>query len=114
MGDANNGQGLATINFTVNGHAHSSPLPFSTAGKAYHSIALPVPFSDLVVGAQNIKLSANAGMMVTNVNLALLAAADVPGFLVVRPRYRRPRRRRACQLPRRRTCRRWCRPTCRP
>ena len=78
MGDNNDGKGLQTINYSVNGHAHSSQLPFSTVGTAYHSIALPVPFSDLVAGPQTIKLSANNPMMVTNVNLVLLAAAPVP------------------------------------
>jgi hypothetical protein len=64
----------------VNGHAHSLALPYLEVGQ-YHSIGLPVPFSDVVVGAQTITLSAQTLMMVTNVNLVLLAAAPVPGVV---------------------------------
>ena len=44
----------------------------------WHSVALPVPLTDLVPGAQQIALSGNQPMAVANVNIVLIAAAAVP------------------------------------
>ena len=47
-------------------------MPFSTVGRAYHSIALSVPYTELVVGAQNIKLSANDRLAIERQNAVRL------------------------------------------
>jgi hypothetical protein len=71
---------ISTFSYTINGHAHTAPSPFTPApNKAFQSVALPVLLTDLVPGAQSIVLSGDSDMMVTNVNIVLIAAAAVPG-----------------------------------
>jgi hypothetical protein len=83
--------GISTINYTINGHPLSAPVPFNSRGglgdpagaSGSHSVALPVPISAIVTGPQNIVLSASARMIIQNVNVVLIAGAMVPGTVPV-------------------------------
>ena len=70
---------IMTFNYVINGHAESAPSPFPPAAVRDRSVALPVPLSDLAPGRQNIVLSGDQTMIVSNVNIVLVAAASVPG-----------------------------------
>jgi hypothetical protein len=70
----------ATFNYTINGHPHTAPSPLGPALVAMRSLAVPIPLSDLIPGSQNILLSSDAPIVVSNINIVLVAAATVPGF----------------------------------
>jgi hypothetical protein len=72
----------STFNYTINGNPNSVPYPLSSNSVGWRSLAVPVPLSQLVAGPQNIRLSSNVNMWVQNVNIVLVAAAPVPGFLI--------------------------------
>ena len=70
---------ISTFNYTINGNASSAPSPLWSQSKGMRSVALNVPLSHLVNGPQTIRLSGNQDMVVSNVNIVLVAAAPVPG-----------------------------------
>jgi hypothetical protein len=72
---------VATFQYTINGHAEIAPSPVFPLqdGTQWHSVALPVPFTDLVAGPQTIRISANRAITVANVNIVLIAGAPVSG-----------------------------------
>jgi len=69
-----------TFNFSINGHAMTVANPVPNSLKGWRSVALAVPLNYLVNGQQNIVLSADTDLTITNVNIVLVAAAPVPGF----------------------------------
>jgi hypothetical protein len=69
----------STFNYTINGRAMSAPSPIPSTHRGMRSVALDVPLSALVAGPQSIALSANVPLVVSNVNIVLVAAAPVPG-----------------------------------
>ena len=71
----------STFNYTINGNPNSAPYPLTSNSVGWRSLAVPVPLSQLVAGPQNIRLASNVNMWVQNVNIVLVAAAPVPGFL---------------------------------
>jgi hypothetical protein len=72
---------ISTFNYSINGNAISSPTPLPSILTGQRSVAFEVPLSYLVAGPQNIRLSANQPMIVQNVNIVLVAATPVPGFI---------------------------------
>jgi hypothetical protein len=76
---------ISTFNYTVNGHAVSAPSPVWASATGMRSVALDVPLNYLVPGAQTILLSGNQDMVVSNVNVVLVAAAPVPGTQIQTP-----------------------------
>jgi hypothetical protein len=77
---------ISTFSYTINGHPHAASSPFTPRGNtAFDSVALPVPLTDLVPGAQSLVLSGDGNMLVTNANIVLIAAAIVPGRVAPRP-----------------------------
>lgn len=75
-----NGQPVTAFTYAVNGHAHTAPVPwpYPPDMTGWHSVALPVPLSDLVPGAQQLTIAGNQSMALANVNVVLIAAAAVP------------------------------------
>jgi hypothetical protein len=71
---------INTWNYTINGHAHSTPTPIAAPISGWQSVALPIPLTDLVAGAQNIQISGDQYAGIANVSIVLVAAATVPGF----------------------------------
>jgi hypothetical protein len=70
---------IPSFNYTVNGHAMTASSPLWSSAKGMRSVALDVPLSFLVPGPQSIVLSSTQDMVVSNVNIVLVAAAPVPG-----------------------------------
>jgi len=69
----------SAFKYSINGHASSVASPLSATVRGMRSLALPVELSYLVAGPQNIGLSSDTDMLVSNVSLVLVAAAPVPG-----------------------------------
>jgi len=70
---------VTTFSYTINGHPHTAPSPFTpTPNIGFPSVALPVPLTDLVPGAQSIVLSGDTPMMAANVNIVLAGAGGAP------------------------------------
>jgi hypothetical protein len=72
----------STFTYTVNGHPNTAAAPLGPSWpglKGMRSLAVPVPLSNLVAGAQNIQLSSDVNVSFSNINLVLVAAAPVPG-----------------------------------
>lgn len=70
---------ISTFNYTINGHANSVPSPVPASARGMRSVALNVPLNQLVNGPQSIVINGNQDMLVSNVNIVLVAAAPVPG-----------------------------------
>jgi len=70
---------VSTFSYSINGHAFSAPVPFNpgTAWVMGRSVALPVPLTALVPGAQQITLAGDTATAVANVNIVLVAAGGV-------------------------------------
>jgi hypothetical protein len=71
-----------TFNYTINGHPNTGGYPLDPVSKGMRTLALPIPLNQLVGGPQNILLSSNVDMQVSNVNIVLVAAATVPGLAI--------------------------------
>lgn len=70
-----------TLNWSVNGHAHSTPWPFpDTQTNTPRTLAVDVPLTDLVAGANNITLKAASGelLAVSNINIVLVNVGGTP------------------------------------
>jgi hypothetical protein len=65
--------------YTINGHPNTAPTPLASNLIGMRTLAVPVPLNQLVAGSQNIRLSSDQNMVVSNVNVVLVAAAPVPG-----------------------------------
>jgi hypothetical protein len=70
---------ISTFNYTVNGHAMTSQTPLWSQSKGMRSVAFNVPLSNLVAGPQTVRISGNQDMVISNINIVLVAAAPVPG-----------------------------------
>jgi hypothetical protein len=70
---------ISTFTYTINGHPHTAASPFPPSYSSWHSVALPVPLTDLVDGAQAIVLNGDQAMIAANVNIVLIGAAPVAG-----------------------------------
>src|SRR3954454_3985639 len=72
---------VSTFTYRINGHAFSAPVPFNpgTLWVMGRSIALPVPLSALVPGAQQITLAGDVVTAVANVNIVLVGAGGGRG-----------------------------------
>jgi hypothetical protein len=71
---------VSTFNFTINGHANTVTSPVPTALTGWKSVALPVPLDQLRAGPASLLLSADRDVVVTNVNIVLIAGAPVPAL----------------------------------
>lgn len=67
------------FSYTVNGHPNTAPSPLPSMFHGNQSIAVPVPLSQLQSGSQDLLISSDVDMRVSNINLVLVAAASVPG-----------------------------------
>jgi hypothetical protein len=73
----------ASLNVTVNGHAHPTPWPYpDTFGFAWRTFAVTIPITDLVPGTNVVQLGSDQAMVTSNVNIVLV---DVPGGVPVLP-----------------------------
>jgi hypothetical protein len=61
---------VKTFTYTVNGQSFSAAAPSNT-WSMNKSIALPVPASALVAGAQQVSIAADVGIIVSNVNVVI-------------------------------------------
>jgi len=68
---------VSTINYSVNGHVHSTPITYAVAAK--QSMALPVPASDLVAGPNTVAIWAAQPAIINNVDLLLVGAGGSGG-----------------------------------
>jgi len=68
---------VSTINYSVNGHAHSTPITYAAAAK--QSMALPVPASDLVAGPNTVAIWAAQPAIINNVDILLVGAGGIVG-----------------------------------
>lgn len=68
----------SAITYTINGKVHTAPWPFpENRGFASRTISLPIPLNELVMGPNNIKISADRHIEVANVNISLAGAAGI-------------------------------------
>lgn len=74
----------ATLNVTVNGHAHAVAWPYpDTAGFTWRTLAVSVPITDLVTGTNVVTIGgSDQPVVVSNVNIVLV---NVPGGVPVLP-----------------------------
>jgi hypothetical protein len=77
----------SSFTYVINGHSHTAVNPQPSNLIGWRAMALPIPDfkNKLIQGPQNIRLSTNADLHVQNVNIVLIAAAPVPGFVIPSP-----------------------------
>jgi hypothetical protein len=69
---------VATINYAINGHAHSMswPYPESTGG-TWRTLGIQVPLSDVVSGDNTVTISTDREIALANIDLILVAAGGI-------------------------------------
>jgi hypothetical protein len=69
------------FNYSINGNPNTATTSLQGVGHVgMRSLAVPVPLTQLVPGAQNIVISSDVNVYFENVNIVLVAASTVPGF----------------------------------
>jgi hypothetical protein len=67
-----------TFTYKINSKVHTAPWPYpDKQGFAARTILLPVPLTDVVMGVNQISISADVPMEISNVNLNLPGAAGI-------------------------------------
>jgi hypothetical protein len=69
--------GATTFTYVINGKVHTAPWPYPDKRGTGRTILLPVPLTDVVMGANQISISAGVPMEISNVNLNLPGAAGI-------------------------------------